>query len=184
MGLLNIGGKATASTSSTSSSGSGSQNQASNTRRLSLDDEEYVRELMRQYGGQATPDTALARKQAIADSTGAIENLFNEFKNSALPDIMSTQQKSGGYGATTTQLIANDAFSNVVAKGAALRLQAIGEYENRALAKSQTALSGLSTSLQSLLQANEQSTANSNYNTRANSKTDSRSITAEASFGF
>ena len=182
--LMGGSGSTTIATSGTTSSGSGDQKQQSNTRRLSYQDEEYISKLMKQFGGSAQADTVSARKQAIKDSNGAITDLFAQFKDTALPEILSQSQKSGGYGATATAQLSNDAFSRTVAKGAQLRLQAIGDYENRAMAKSQTALSGLSTSLQALLQANEQSTSASEYSTRAKSRTNSLSNTGTFEMSF
>lgn len=170
------------STSETNSSGTGSQQQQSNTRRLSREDEAYISDLMKKFGAGSNPDTASARKQAIADSSGAITDLFTQFKDTALPDILSQGQKSGGYGATATAQLSNDAFSRTVSKGAALRLGAIADYETRALSKSQVALSGLSSSLQALLQANEQSTGNTNYKTGSKSNTLDKSFTLSGSY--
>lgn len=181
--MWSVSGSTSASTSGTESSGSGNQDTRQNTRRLSLADEKYLQDLMKQFGAGSQADTGSARKQAIADSNAAITDLFTQFKNTALPDIMSQQAKTSGYGSTTTQLLANDAFSSAVSKGASLRLNAIADYENRALSKSQLALSGLSTSLQSLLQANETSTSSSEYQTRAKSRTNTLSSTISGSYG-
>lgn len=181
--VWSVSGSTTGSYSGTESNGNGTQVNQSNTRRLSVQDEKYLQDLMRQFGAGSQADTAGAKKQAIADSAGAINDLFTQFKNTALPDIMSNQAKTSGYGATTTQLLANDAFSSAVNKGAQLRLATIADYENRALEKSKVALGGLSTSLQSLLAANEVTNEAGQYTTNARSRTTNISHTASGSFG-
>ena len=159
------------SISQTNSSGSGSQDESATTRRLSVDDEMYMKDLLRSFGAATTPDLKSARQNAIKDSEGAITDIFNQFKDFALPEIMTKQQQSGGYGGSTTQLLANDAGARAVAQGAAVRLNAINQYENTALSRSQQALSGMSTSLQALLSAQETSSKTSAYKTKAKSTT-------------
>lgn len=170
---LDMGGSTTTKTSITNSSGSGSQNQNSNTRRLSVDDELYIKDLMKAFGGRTNADLGSARQQAMTDTQGAVSDLFKQFKDTALPNILSAQQRTGGYGATTAQMLSDDAFARTVSSAAGLQLNAINQYETMALNKSQQALSGLSTSLQTLLQANETTTAESSFKSRAKSRTDS-----------
>ncbi len=160
------------STATTNSSGSGNQQESSTTRRLSVDDELYMKNLLRTFSGNTTADLKGARENAIKDSAGAVTDIMNQFKDFALPEIMTKQQQSGGYGGSTTQLLTNDAGARAVAAGATVRLNAINQYENTALARSQQALSGMSTSLQALLAANEQTTKASAFSTKAKSRTD------------
>ncbi len=151
----------------TRSTGSGSQQEQSSTRRLGVNDEQYVRQLLRQFGDSTTPDLKKARTNAIADSAGAIDQIMQQYKDVAIPEILTKQQQSGGYGGTTTQMLANDAGSRAVAQGAALRLQAINNYETTELDRSKTALGGLSTSLNALLAAQEQSSKSGTYSTKS-----------------
>lgn len=172
MGLFNVDG----SVSSTSSSSSGGQTQTSNTRRLNVEDEAYVKELLKVFGSGAKVDLSAARKNAIADTKLSVESLFNQFKETALPQIMTAQQRSGGYGSTTAAQLSNDAFARTVGQAGQLQLNAINQYETNALNKSAQALSGFSTSLQALLQANESTSAESAFNSKAKSTTKSASV--------
>lgn len=166
-----IGIEGSTSDSWTSSTASGKQSSNSNTRRLSAEDESYVKDLLRSFSAGSKTDTGAARKQAIEDTKTSINDLFNQYKDTALPQILSSQNKSGGYSATTTQMLSNDAFARTVAAAGQVQLNAINQYETNALNKSQLALSGLSTSLQALLQANETNTAESAFKSKANSAT-------------
>lgn len=160
-----------ASTAKTTSKSNGSQEEKANTRRLSVEDEMYVKDLLKAFGSNTKVDLAAARKNALTDTKASVEALFNQYKETALPQIMSAQQKTGGYGSTTATALSNDAFARTVANAGALQLQAVGQYETNALNRSQQALSGLSTSLQALLQANETSTAESAFKSSARSTT-------------
>lgn len=69
-----------------------------------------------------------SKQSAIADTQGLMQALFTQFQNEALPNIFQMENASGGYNSTTGQLLANDAFSSTVAKGAAAQLEAIQNY--------------------------------------------------------
>ena len=69
-----------------------------------------------------------SRANAINDTQGAIAEIFNQYKIKDLPEIFSSMVSSGGYNSTSHQLMANEAFANATAKGAALRSQAILNY--------------------------------------------------------
>lgn len=172
---------ASVAASQTSSSSSGNSNQNSNTRRLSVEDEEVVRGLMNAFGTQATTDgTADARSRALQDVQGSIEALFQNFSQTALPQIGGAQRRTGGYNSTTAQLLANDAFARTTAQAAALTVDTINRYETTALAKQQNALAGLSTSLQTLLGASETSNVTQDFSSKSKSNT----VAASAKYGL
>ena len=171
---------ASVSTSNTSSSGSGSQTQRSNTRRLSIEDELYVKELLKSFGSNTKVDLAGARKQALADTKTSVDALFSQYKETALPQIMTAQQRTGGYGSTTAAQLSNDAFARTITQAGQLQLNAVNQYETNALNRSAQALSGFSTSLQALLQANESTTADSAFTSKSKSNT----TTAKIGFGI
>lgn len=171
------------STSTTNSSASGNQSSLENTRRLSSDDEAYVKDLLKVFGSGAKVDLSAARKNAIADTKLSVESLFSQYKDTALPQIMTAQQRTGGYGSTTAQALSNDAFAKTVGQAGQLQLNAINQYETNALNKSQQALSGFSTSLQALLQANETKTAASAFSSKSKSTTNSASVSGNFSWG-
>jgi hypothetical protein len=73
-------------------------------------------------------DQSFTRGNAIKDSQGFIENIFREFETQSLPQIYKNQRASGIYNDTSTQLLANDAYSSAVAKGQANLFQNILAY--------------------------------------------------------
>lgn len=173
-----FGGSAGVSTTGTTSSGSSTEK--SNIRRLSEADEAFVSNLMRNFSAGTDADLAGARSRALKDVKGSVNQLFSEFSNTVLPQIMTQQNKTGGYNSSTSQLLTNDAFARTVAQGAALTLNAVSQYENAALAKSAQALQGLGTSLDALLQASQ----TGNVATDSSSKSRSTTIKAAVNFGI
>lgn len=182
--VMKIGGSTDIGISQTTASSSGTKREESATRRLTAKDEAFVQELMRAFGSKTTADTAGARKNAIKDTKGIVDELFRSYKEQALPEIMSKQQQSGGYGATTTQMLGNDAYARTVNQAAATQLNAISAYEATELNRSQLALQGLSTSLQSLIAAREDTTASGAFSTKSKSTTKSLNQSGEFSMGF
>ena len=69
-----------------------------------------------------------SRSNAIADTQGAIAEIFKQYSITDLPKIYNSQIGMGAYNSTSHQLMANEAFANATAKGAALRNQAILNY--------------------------------------------------------
>lgn len=169
-----------ASYSQTNSSSSGSSKENSSLRRLNAQDEEFVRNLMRQFSAGSNADTGTARQQAIRDVQGNVNQLFTQFRETALPQIMTKQNRTGGYNSSTAQLLSNDAFSRTVAQGSALTMNAIQQYEQTALNKAAMNLQGFQSSLQALLQA--QQTSQTDTSSQAKSK--SSTVGGSVSFGF
>lgn len=77
--------------------------------------------------GQTTSG-AYSKDAAFKDSDAIVQQIFNEFQNTALPQIYNAQANSGGYNSTTGQLLANDAFSRTVAQAQAAKLKAASDY--------------------------------------------------------
>lgn len=68
------------------------------------------------------------KNQAIIDSKGAIENVFRQYKQEALPQIVAQGAQGGVYNSTALQGLADNAFAATVAKGAELQQQTIKDY--------------------------------------------------------
>jgi hypothetical protein len=68
------------------------------------------------------------KSAAIKDSQGFIDQIFKEYENSSLPKIYSNPRQTGIYNDTSTQLLANDAYSSAVAKGQSQLVQNILSY--------------------------------------------------------
>lgn len=180
--MASFGLSAEGAISTTTSSASGSGRETGTVRRLTAEDQQFVRQLMQQFAPATNVDAGKARQQAVADVQANINNLFTQFRETALPQIMSAQGRTGGYGSSTSQLLANDAYARTVAQGASLAVDAITKYEQQALARSQLAMQGLSTSLEALLQAQQESDVSSEFKTRSKSTT--RDLSSGLSIGF
>lgn len=121
-GLLN--GKDTPSTSLSSSVG---ENSSSGSRSISARGGD-VRNASYDELLKLLTEDSFSRENAIKDTDGAIAELFKNYSVTDLPKIFSSQISSGGYNSTGHQLLANDAFANTAAKGAALRSKTIMDY--------------------------------------------------------
>jgi hypothetical protein len=73
-------------------------------------------------------DTSFSRENAIADSQGFINQIFREYENSSLPTIYKNPRATGIFNDTSTQLLANDAYSSAVAKGQSQLVNNITQY--------------------------------------------------------
>lgn len=73
-------------------------------------------------------DTSYSRENAIADTQGFIDEIFRQYETESLPQIYRNPRASGIYNDTSTQLLANDAYSTAVAKGQAAISQNILNY--------------------------------------------------------
>lgn len=77
---------------------------------------------------QAGPDAAFSKDAATNDTREAISNIFTEYSEQDLPQILSLQSQSGTYSNTQTQQLANDAFARTVGKAGSLLLDTIAKY--------------------------------------------------------
>lgn len=82
----------------------------------------FMKDILSQSAGQ------YGKANAIADVQGAIRGVFDQYQKTALPEIYQGEMSSGGYNATTGQLLANDAFAQTTNKAAALMLDTIQKY--------------------------------------------------------
>jgi hypothetical protein len=69
-----------------------------------------------------------SKNAAVRDSQGLIASIFRDYKNTALPQIFNAQNSAGGYGSSTGQLLANDAFGAATAKASEAVLKNINDY--------------------------------------------------------
>lgn len=122
--LLNDNGSASTNTSSSSGMG---ENSSSSSRSISGAGSAARNTSYNSLLGLLSNDD-FSKQSAIDDSEGAIAELFKNYSNTELPKIFSSQISSGGYNSAGHQLLANDAFANTAAKGAALRSKTILDY--------------------------------------------------------
>jgi hypothetical protein len=71
-----------------------------------------------------------SREAALADTAGGINQIFRQYETQALPQIYKNPRSTGAYNDTSTQLLANDAYSTAVAKGQALQAENVMRYAN------------------------------------------------------
>lgn len=95
-----------------------------------------------------------SNQQARVDTQGAITNIFNQFRESALPEIFSGMNSSGAYNSTSSQLMSNDAFSRATNQAAELELGVASSYIGQRMSNREMLMNQFA----QLLQANLQST--------------------------
>ena len=78
----------------------------------------------------AANDIVYNKAAAIADADATVSSLFARFKQDVLPTIYQPMCQANGYNATTTQLLANDAYNKTVQDGAKTILDNIKAYSN------------------------------------------------------
>lgn len=76
----------------------------------------------------AIGDQSFTKDAAIQDSQGMIAQIFSEYEKGSLPQIYKNARATGVYNDTSTQLLANDAYSSAVAKGQSQLVQNILAY--------------------------------------------------------
>jgi hypothetical protein len=109
-------------------------------------------------------DDTFSKANAIKDSEGAVAELFKQYSITDLPKIFSSQISSGGYNSTGHQLLANDAFANTAAKGAALRSKAVLDYASARRNQLDPLISLLNNDFESSSSSYGYSLSNSNAN--------------------
>lgn len=77
---------------------------------------------------QGGPNAEFSKDAATKDTRDAIANIFTEFGEQELPQILSLQSQSGTYSNTQTQQLANDALARTVGKAGNLLLDTIAKY--------------------------------------------------------
>lgn len=86
-----------------------------------------IESLLSVLTGRATGDE-FSKSAAFRDSDAILAQIFNDFKQGALPQIYQQQAASGAYNSTSAQMLANDAFAKTVAQGQAAKLKAAVDY--------------------------------------------------------
>lgn len=173
---FSLGGSRSKSSSKSTSTERGTQT----TKRLNVADQTGLRELIDMFSAELQSEGPFTRDAALTDVAGMVQNLFTKYREQAVPQIMSQQQQTGGFGQSTTQMLANDAFSRTVAEGTGLQLGAVQAYEGMQNARRQTSLGGLGTNLEALLKAFE----TTDIDTTVTSKTTGKSSGSSAGIGF
>ena len=80
------------SASVTDSSGSGTGSESSDVRRLSIQDQQYIRGMLRQFASNSTADLGKAKANAIADSSDAVDSVMKQYKDQGLPERLGPQR--------------------------------------------------------------------------------------------
>lgn len=111
---------------------------------------------------------------ARQQSADAINNIFTQYRETALPQIMAGQTATGAYGSTSAQLMANDAFSRATAQGAELSLGLGSNMVNQQLQNQQMNLNQFAQLLQANIQQFQQRDINSTTKTSGTSTTRGR----------
>lgn len=186
-----VGGKGSISTTKesgeSSSRTSGSEATRQTTQRLDNASIASLTSLLQSVQDSITGKKEFTREAAIQDSEGIVKDLFTQFAETALPQIISKASQGGAYNSSAAKLLSDNLFAQTVGKAAEVRVNAISQYAQANAAKQQTAAQTLGTVLQGLLQAKETSTLDSMVNSvtssRFKGKSQNTSYQLQASFG-
>lgn len=77
-----------------------------------------------------TSPSEYTKTRATADAAQVVSAIFAEYSDQELPQIYQAMNGSGGYNATTAQLLANDAIARAMAKAAKETLDNVQRYGN------------------------------------------------------
>ena len=77
-----------------------------------------------------TSPTEYNKSLAISDAQGVVASIFQEYRDTDLPQIYQAMNGSGGYNSTSAQLLANDAYARAVTKSAKEVLDNVSKYGN------------------------------------------------------
>lgn len=145
MGLSAGYSSATTKTNSTTSGTSKTTNRAfDDVAKGQLD--AFTAQLLAQVKAGTNP--AYSKESAISDTRDAISQIFTDYREQDLPQILSLQGKTGTYSNTATQQLANDAFARTVGKAGALTLDTIAKYAGIQQSGKETDLASLLGALQ------------------------------------
>lgn len=166
-----IKGSSSFSNSSTTSNTTGRERSSTQTKRLT--DAQYMelsRTMRELQGDVESEDIAYSKDQAVKDSKGLVDNIFAEYRDQDLPQILEKQGATGAYSSTGTQLLANDAYARTTAKASSAVLGAIASYADIQNQKRATSTNALSSVLSGLLASREDTTTQSVFSTSSKSK--------------
>ena len=101
----------------------------SNIETMSLVGRMQLDELLKMLGGQAgQTQQAFSKGAAQQDAMGMVQQIFDQYQKTALPQIYNAQTGAGAYGTTGGQLLANDAYAQTVNKAASTVNQNVLNY--------------------------------------------------------
>lgn len=108
------------------------------------------------------------KQQAITDSTGLINQIFQNYREQNLPQILSTQNRAGGYDSSGTQLLADDAFARTEAQGLSAITDTISKYAGIQSQQDASLNAALGVAKGSYIDSNSTQTTNSSTITDTN----------------
>lgn len=111
---------------------------------------------------------------------GAVGQIFQQYRENDLPQILGKQGSTGAYGSTAAQLLTNDAFARASTQAAELGLGVGTNIINSQLAERQNMLQQFA----QLLQANLQQNVKRNYNESSSSRGSSINQTRGMSYAL
>lgn len=149
---LGIGG----SKEKSSSSSTGTEEYSDIVKRLSEEDQAKLSELLATFTSQQKEGDVYTREAALKDVSGQVEGLFQKYRESTLPEILTMQQGTGGYAGTTAQRLSNQAYAQTVAEGTKLQTDAVKTYSDIMANIRQVGQQGIGAALQAMLQAEEE----------------------------
>lgn len=186
--MVDFGGKASISntTQSGTSSARTSGNETSSQVTQRLDDKSIagLTSLLQAIQGNLTGNNEFSKEAALQDSEGVVKELFAQYSQNLLPQIISKASRTGAYNSTAAQLLADNAFAETVSKAAEVKLNTVAQYSQAASQRQQTQTQTLGTILQGLLQARETTNLSSVLNSLTDSKFSGKSSTKQLSAGI
>jgi len=131
----------------------------------------------------ASPNDQFSKGAAIGDVAGVVKNLFNEFKDTALPEIFSIEAGTGGYSSTAGQLLANDAFARTMSKAAQVTMENVERYAKLDQGQQGLDLQGVVEALKLQAEATGREATAESYSSKNQSLTKGKGGSAGIGFG-
>lgn len=148
---------------------SGNEVSSQTTQRLDSKSIQSLTEVLNSLQAGLVGGKEYSKEAALQDSEGIVQQLFSQFSQTLLPQIISKSTGAGAYNSSAAQLLADNAFAETVGKAAEVKVNAIAQYAQAAATKQQTQAQTLGTILQGLLQSKETTNLNSLLNSTTNS---------------
>lgn len=108
-----------------------------------------------------------SKESAIKDSQGFVDNIFKQFKETTLPQILATGNTAGVYNASGVQALADNAYGQAVGQAASVTLDAIKSYAGLDETQQQINLSALMQAFGLEAQATQKTSTNQTSTTKA-----------------
>lgn len=144
-GSLGFGSNKTSSNSSGTSVSTGTS--SSDTTSVKMDEESKAAldALMQQLSATVAQGTGdkYSKETAVKDSADVVKQLFTQYSESTLPEILSAQAESGMYSSTAAKQLSNDAFARTTAQAASVVSDNIIKYAQLGQDESQQGLDAL-----------------------------------------